>query len=77
MTENGLFVLGGPETRLHDILWAVHDGKNRGRSEGEENFWEFPVMVGGRGERCAFLSYTYARVCDALALAEPERGVGL
>ena len=27
MTENGLFVLGGPETKLHDILWAVHDGK--------------------------------------------------
>ena len=27
MTENGLFVLGGPETRLHDILWAVHDEK--------------------------------------------------
>ena len=49
MTENGLFVLGGPETQLHDILWAVHDGKNCGRSEGEENFSEFPVMVGGRG----------------------------
>ena len=27
MTENGLFVLGGPETQLHDILWAVHDEK--------------------------------------------------
>ena len=49
MTENGLFVLGGSETQLHDILWAVHDGKNCGRSEGEENFGEFPVMVGGRG----------------------------
>ena len=49
MTENGLFVLGGPETQLHDILWAVHDGKNRGRSAGEENFGEFPVIVGGRG----------------------------
>ena len=49
MTQNGLFVLGGPETQLHDILWAVHDGKNRGRSEGEENIGEFPVMVGGRG----------------------------
>ena len=35
--KKGLFVLGGPETRLHDILWAVHDGKNHGRSEGEEN----------------------------------------
>ena len=28
MTENGLFVLGGPETQLHDILWAIHDEKN-------------------------------------------------
>ena len=32
-----------------DILWAVHDGKNRGRSEGEENIGVFPVTVGGRG----------------------------
>ena len=63
MTENGLFVLGGPETQLHDILWAVHDGKNRGRSEGEENFGELPVMV---GERCTFLSYTHACGCEAL-----------
>ena len=73
MTENGLFVLGGPETQLHDILWAVHDGKNRGRIEGEENFRGFPVTVGGRGaERCVFLSYTYAHVCKALALTKPE-----
>ena len=60
MTENGLFVLGGPEKQLHDILWAVHDGKNCGRSEGEEIFAEFLVTVGGRAERCsvvcAFLS---------------------
>ena len=49
MIENGLFVLGGPETQLHDILWAIHDGKNRGRSEGEENIGVFPVTVGGRG----------------------------
>ena len=77
MTENGLFVLGGLETQLHDILWAVHDGKNRGRSEGEENFGEFPVTVGGRGPSDARLSYMYARVCEALALTEPERGVGL
>ena len=49
MTENGLFVQGGPKTQLHDILWAVHDGKNHGRSEGEENIEVFPVMVGGRG----------------------------
>ena len=49
MTENGFFFLGGPEMQLHDILWAVHDRKNHGRSEGEENFKEFPVTVGGRG----------------------------
>ena len=78
MTENGLFVLGGPETQLHDVLWAVHDGKKRGRSEGAENIRESPVTVGGRGaERCAFLSYTYARVCEPLALTKPERGIGL
>ena len=49
MTENGLFILGEPGTQLHGILWAVHDGKNCGRSEGEENIGVFPVMVGGRG----------------------------
>ena len=49
MTENGLFILGRPETQLHDILWAVHDGKNHGRSEGKENIGVFPVTVGGRG----------------------------
>ena len=77
MTENGLFVLGGPETQLHDILWAVHDGKNRRRSEGEENFGELPVTVGGRGQSDTRFSRTYVRVCEALALTEPERGVGL
>ena len=40
---------GEPETRLDDILWGLHDEKNRGRSEGEENFGEFPVTVGGPG----------------------------
>ena len=68
MTENGLLVLGGPETQLHDILWAVHDGKNRGRSEGEENFREFPVTVGGRG-RAMRVSLVHVRAC--------VRGVGL
>ena len=59
MTENGLFVLGGPD----DILWAVHDEKNRGRSEGEENFGELPVTVGGRGRSDARFSRTGTRVC--------------
>ena len=67
MTENGLFVLGGPETRLHEILWAVHDGKNCGRSEGEENIGVFPVTVGGRGQAmhgglCISLVHVCARV---------------
>ena len=83
MTENGLFVLGGPETQLHDILWAVHDGKNRGRSEGAENIGESPVTVGGRGPSDARFSRTYVCECKALGsnstrarrwdLAEPER----
>ena len=69
MTENGLFVLGRPETQLHDILWAVHDGKNRGRSEGEENFGELPVTVGGRGRSDAHFSRTRVR---HWALTEPD-----
>ena len=77
MTENGLFILGGPGMHLHDILWAIHDGKNRGRSEGEENFGEFPVTVGGQGPSTARFSRTRTRVCEALALTKPERGVGL
>ena len=68
MKENGLFVLGGPETQLHDILWAVHGGKNRGRSKGEENIGVFPVTVGGRG-RAMRVSLVNARAW--------VRGVGL
>ena len=76
MTENGLFVLGGPEMQLHDILWVVHDRKNRGRSEDEENIGEFPVTVGGRGAMCVSLVRTH--VCARCwALTKPERGVGL
>ena len=77
MTENGLFVLGGPETQLHDILWAVHDGKTRGRSEGEENIGDFPVTVGGRGRA---MRVSLVRTCMCArhwALTEPERGIGL
>ena len=78
MTENGLFVLGGPETQLHDILWAVHDGKNRGRSKGEENFEELPVTVGVRGPSDARFSRTCTRVgARRWALTKPERGVRL
>ena len=60
MKENRLLVLGGPEMQLHDILWAVHDGKNHGRSEGEENIGVFPVTVGGRG-RAMRVSLVHAR----------------
>ena len=74
MTENGLFVLGEPETQLHDILWAVHDEKNRGRSKGEENFRDFPVTMGGRGPSDACFSHTRSRVgARRWALTEPER----
>ena len=34
---------------------------------------EFPVTVGGRGPSDARFSRTYVRVCEALALTEPER----
>ena len=61
MTENGLSVLGGPETQLHDILWG-------GRSEGEENIGVFPVTVDGRG-RAMRVSLIHARAW--------VRGVGL
>jgi len=63
MTLNGLFVLGGLETQLHDILWAVHDEKKHGRSEGEENSEEFPVTAGGRGPSDARFSHTRTHVC--------------
>ena len=62
------FVLGGPETQLHDILWAVHDRKNHGRSEGEENFGEFPVTVGSLG-RAMRISLVHVRAW--------VRGIGL
>ena len=78
MTENGLFILGGPETQLHDFLWAVHDGKTRGRSKGEENIGEFPITVGGRGLSNACFSHTRTRLgARRWALTEPERGIGL
>ena len=70
MTENGLFIQGGPETHPHDILWAVQDIKNHGRSVAEEIFEEFPVTVGGRGRamQCGLrVSLVRTRVCEAFA----------
>ena len=75
MTENGLFVLGAPETHLHNILCTVHDGENHGRSEGEENIREFPVMVGGRGRamQCGLrVSLVRVRGASCVAITEPE-----
>ena len=66
MIESELFILGVPGTHMHDIFWAIHDGKNAGRSEGEENIREFPSTVGGRGPSDVRFSRTYARVCEAL-----------
>ena len=66
MIENGLFILGVSETQLHDILWAIHDGKKCGRSEGEENFGEFPITVGGRGQAMhggLHVSLVHVRAC--------------
>ena len=62
MTENGLFVLGGPETQLHDILWAVHDKKTMVEARGGK-FWGVAGYGGRSGaERCVFLSYVHACV---------------
>ena len=76
MTKNHdrkwVFILGGPWTHLHEILWAIHDEKNHGRSEGEENIGEFPVTVGGRGRAMhggLRVSLVHVRAC--------VRGVGL
>ena len=66
MTENGIFILGGPQTQLHDILWVDHDRKNYGRSEGEENIREFSVTVGGWGASDARFSRPRTCVCEAL-----------
>ena len=66
MTENGLYVLVGPETQLHDILWAVHDGKTMVEARARKISGEFLVMVGGRGPSDARFSHTYACVCVAL-----------
>ena len=68
MIENELFVLGGPETQVHDILWDIHDGKivveARARKFlGSSRLW---WVVGGRAMR---VSLIHVRTC--------VRGVGL
>ena len=77
MTKNGLFVLGGPETQLHDILWAVHDEKTvvEARARKISGSPRLRWVVGGRAMR---VSLVRTRVCaERWALTEPERGVGL
>ena len=66
MTENGLFVLGGPETHLYDIFGPfmtekfVVEARARKISGTSRLRW----VVGA--ERCTFILYTYARGCEAL-----------
>ena len=86
MTKNHdrkwVFVLGGLETHLHDILWAVHDGENRGRSAGEEKNRGVPGYGGWSGLSDARRFVRFSRTCMCVCarrwvLTEPERGVGL
>ena len=62
MTENGLFVLGGPEMQLHDILWAsmmettMVEARGRKISGSCQLRWE----VGGGAMR---VSLVHMRVC--------------
>ena len=77
MIENGLFVLGGPEMQLHDILWGVHDGKTmvEARARKISGSSRLRWVVGGRAMR---FSLVYTRVrARRWALTKPERGVGL
>ena len=68
--KNGLFVLGGLEMQLHDILWAVHDEKTvvKVRARKILGCSRLRWVVGAERcmEVCAFLSYTHARGCEAL-----------
>ena len=68
MTENGLFVLRGPETQLHDILWVVHDGKTvvEARARKISGSSRLRWVVGGRA-MCVSIVHIHACV----------RGVGL
>ena len=57
MTENGFFVLGGPETQLHDILWAVHDGKTmvEARARKISGSSRLRWVLGGRAMRVSLI----------------------
>ena len=62
MIEDWLFVLGGSETQLHDILWAVHDGKTmvEARARKISGSSRLRWVVGGRA-MCVSLLHT--RMC--------------
>ena len=70
------FILGGSETQLHDILWAVHDGKTvvEARTRKISGSSQLRWVVGGAID--ARFSRTRMRVgARRWALTEPERGV--
>ena len=62
MTENGLFILGGPETQLHDILPAVHDEKTVVEARVRKISVSFQLrwVVGDRAMR---VSLVHVRAC--------------
>jgi hypothetical protein len=68
MAENGLSILGGPDTHLHDILWAVHDIKimveARARKNSGSSWLRWVVGAERCSVVCALLSLlaTYVRV---------------
>ena len=73
----GFFVLGGPETQLHDILWAVRDEKTmvEARARKISGSSRLRWVVGGRAMR---VSRVRTRMrAKRWALTKPERGVGL
>ena len=72
MIKNGLFILGGPETQLHDILWVVHDGKTvvEARARKISGSSRLRWVVGGQAMR---VSLVRTRICAMRwALTEPE-----
>ena len=57
MTEKGLLVLGGPETQLHDILWAVLTEKTvvEARARKISGSSQLRWVVGGRAMRISLV----------------------
>ena len=56
-TEIGLFVLGGVETQLHVILWAMHDRKTVVEARERKISWSSRLrwVVGGRVMRVSLI----------------------